>query len=167
VRGVLIDAPVAAPAEQVREAGAAPPPGSGAPTPTADFDPSLPWRRARSVALRPEPFGALVYHFGNRKLSFLKSRTLVAVVETLAEHPSADATLVACGVPDAQLPAYRRALADLARSQMIEVRTSLPPEKDPPAPHRSHARGGTLQEGHSTLTAGPCSEARTAEGKPA
>ena len=123
MRGVLIDTPVAAPAEQVREAGAAPPPGSGAPAPApTDFDPSLPWRRARSVALRPEPFGALVYHFGNRKLSFLKSKTLVAVVETLAEHPSADATLVACGVPDAQRPAYRRALADLARSQMIELR---------------------------------------------
>ena len=124
MRGVLIDAPVAAPAEQVREAGAALPSGSGAPAPpSADFDPSLPWRRARSVALRPEPFGALVYHFGNRKLSFLKSRTLVAVVEALAEHASADATLVACGVPDAQRPAYRRALADLARSQMIEERT--------------------------------------------
>jgi putative mycofactocin binding protein MftB len=124
VRGVLIDAPAAAPAEPLREAGAALPSGSGAAAPPpADFDPSLPWGRARSVALRPEPFGALVYHFGNRKLSFLKSRTLVAVVEALAEHPSADATLVACGVPDAQRPAYRRALADLARSQMIEVRT--------------------------------------------
>ncbi|MDP9428416.1 MAG: mycofactocin biosynthesis chaperone MftB [Actinomycetota bacterium] len=84
----------------------------------------MPWRRARSVVLRPEPFGALVYHFGNRKLSFLKSRTLVTVVQTLADHPSADATLVACGVPDAQHPAYRRALADLARSQMIELRES-------------------------------------------
>ena len=52
---------------------------------------TLPWRRARSVALRPEPFGALVYHFGNRKLSFLKSKPLVAVVEVLADHPSAAA----------------------------------------------------------------------------
>jgi mycofactocin biosynthesis protein MftB len=99
VRGVLISAP-----------------------PAVDFDPALPWRRARSVALRPEPFGALVYHFGNRKLSFLKSKTLVRVVETLGDHPSADATLAACGVPDAQLPAYHRALADLARSQMIQPR---------------------------------------------
>jgi putative mycofactocin binding protein MftB len=91
--------------------------------PVADgFDPARPWRRARSVALRPEPFGALVYHFGNRKLSFLKSKTLVAVVEALADHPSADATLVACGVPEVQRPAYVKALADLARSQMIEVR---------------------------------------------
>ena len=85
-----------------------------------EFDPALPWRRARSVALRPEPFGALAYHFGNRKLSFLKSRTLVAVVEALGEHPSAAAALTACEVPEAQRPAYVRALADLARSQMIE-----------------------------------------------
>jgi putative mycofactocin binding protein MftB len=87
------------------------------------FDPARPWQRARSVALRPEPFGALVYHFGNRKLSFLKSKTLVAVVEALAEHPTAEATLTACGVPEAQRPAYVKALSDLARSQMIEERT--------------------------------------------
>ena len=59
------------------------------------FDPALPWRRAGSVALRPEPFGALVYSFRNRKLSFLKSKTLVTVVETLGEHPSASAALIA------------------------------------------------------------------------
>ena len=91
---------------------------------TGVFDPAQPWRRARSVALRPEPFGALAYHFGNRKLSFLKSTTLVTVVETLADHPSADATLVACGVPEVQRPSYVKALADLARSQMIEPRES-------------------------------------------
>src|SRR3954449_1440792 len=104
------------------------------PTAMTDFDPVLPWRRARSVALRPEPFGALLYHFGNRKLSFLKSKTLVAVVETLADHPSAEATLTACGVEDAQRPAYVKALADLARSQMIEARTSLPPTVEGPRP---------------------------------
>ncbi|MEX5720602.1 mycofactocin biosynthesis chaperone MftB [Geodermatophilus maliterrae] len=114
--------------------------------PAADvFDPALPWRRARSVALRPEPFGALVYHFGNRKLSFLKSKTLVAVVEALADHPTADATLVACGVPEAQRPAYVKALADLARSQMIEGRTSL--------------QGSATR----TLAPGPGSEAATAD----
>jgi putative mycofactocin binding protein MftB len=88
----------------------------------AAFDAGRPWQRARSVALRPEPFGALAYHFGNRKLTFLKSKTLVAVVESLADHPSATATLAACGVADAQRPAYVKALADLARSQMIEPR---------------------------------------------
>jgi putative mycofactocin binding protein MftB len=88
------------------------------------FDPALPWRRARSVAMRPEPFGALVYSFSTRKLSFLKSPQLVAVVEALAEHPSAAAALTACGIPDAQRPAYEKALADLARSSMIETRTA-------------------------------------------
>jgi putative mycofactocin binding protein MftB len=90
--------------------------------PVVDFDAALPWQKARSVALRPEPFGALVYSFSNRKLSFLKSKQLVSVVEALAEHPSAEAALTACDVPDAQRPAYVTALADLARSQMIEPR---------------------------------------------
>ena len=90
------------------------------------FDVDRPWQRARSVALRPEPFGALVYHFGNRKLSFLKSRTLVSVVESLGEHPTAAAALAACGVTESQRPAYEKALADLARSQMIERRAAHP-----------------------------------------
>jgi putative mycofactocin binding protein MftB len=92
------------------------------PTTAVAFDLSRPWRKARSVALRPEPFGALVYHFGNRKLSFLKSKPLVAVVEALGDHPNALAALLACGVPEAQWPAYVRALTDLANSQMIEPR---------------------------------------------
>jgi putative mycofactocin binding protein MftB len=85
-----------------------------------EFDADLPWQRARSVALRPEPFGALVYSFSTRKLSFLKSPQLVTVVETLAEHPSARAAIEASGIPAAQRGAYVKALADLARSHMIE-----------------------------------------------
>ena len=110
------------------------------------FDPATPWRLARSVALRPEPFGALVYSFSNRKLSFLKSKTLVAVVESLGEHASAAAAMTACGVSDAQRPAYVKALADLARSQMIEERTSVPPT--------TH-----------TLAAGPCTGADKSDRK--
>jgi mycofactocin biosynthesis protein MftB len=86
------------------------------------FDPALPWRVAPSVALRPEPFGALVYSFSTRKLSFLKSKTLVAVVESLADQPSAEQALASCGVAEAQRPSYVKALADLARSQMIVPR---------------------------------------------
>jgi putative mycofactocin binding protein MftB len=44
------------------------------------------------------------------------------VVESLDAHPSASAALTACGVPDVQRPAYVKALADLARSSMIEPR---------------------------------------------
>jgi putative mycofactocin binding protein MftB len=87
-----------------------------------EFDPALAWRRSASVALRPEPFGALVYSVRNRKLSFLKSQQLVDVVEALADHPSATATLAACGIAEPQRPAYVKALADLARSEMIEQR---------------------------------------------
>jgi mycofactocin biosynthesis protein MftB len=91
-------------------------------TAAVEFDAALPWQRSRSVAIRPEPFGALVYSFSNRKLSFLKSKQLVDVVETLAQHPTALAAIEASGVPEAQRPAYVKALADLARSQMIERR---------------------------------------------
>ena len=91
-------------------------------TAAVEFDAGAPWQRARSVALRPEPFGALVYSFSTRKLSFLKSKQLVRVVETLADHPSALAAIEAGGVPEAQRPAYMKALADLARSHMIEMR---------------------------------------------
>ena len=40
--------------------------------------------------MRPEPFGALLYHFGTRKLSFLKNRTIVEVVNSLAITPTPD-----------------------------------------------------------------------------
>ena len=36
---------------------------------------------APRVALRPEPFGALAYHYDTRRLVFLKDRDLVRVVE--------------------------------------------------------------------------------------
>ncbi len=37
------------------------------------------------VALRPEPFGALAYHYGNRKLIFLKHPDMVLVVQALGD----------------------------------------------------------------------------------
>ena len=70
--------------------------------------------------MRPEAFGALAYHFGTRRLSFLKSRTLLAVVQALAEQPSARAACEAAGVPTDQLPQYTKALATLADTGMIE-----------------------------------------------
>lgn len=121
MRGVLIDTAL------VTDSAAGTTPAADAVTVPADelpFDPALPWQKSRSVALRPEPFGALVYHFGNRKLSFLKSMPLVAVVKALEEHPDVPSTLRACDVPEAQHPAYVTALATLSRSQMIERRTS-------------------------------------------
>jgi putative mycofactocin binding protein MftB len=71
------------------------------------------------VSLRPESFGALAYHFGTRRLSFLKSRTLLDVVQSLAEQPSGHEACRAAGVGQAELGTYERALATLAASGMI------------------------------------------------
>ncbi|RDH77548.1 mycofactocin biosynthesis chaperone MftB [Mycolicibacterium moriokaense] len=81
------------------------------------FDVDAGWRLHPQVAVRPEPFGALLYHFGTRKLSFLKSTVLVDVVRSLPGHASARAALRAAGV-DA-VATYREALETLAASQML------------------------------------------------
>ena len=86
------------------------------------FDPQLPYRASPRVALRPEPFGALVYHFGTRRLSFLKTKQLVDVVSGLDRHESVHAAIDAAGVEAAQRPAYLRALAGLAENGTIEER---------------------------------------------
>jgi mycofactocin biosynthesis protein MftB len=83
------------------------------------FDLDDGWRLHPQVSVRPERFGALLYHFGTRRLSFLKSPGLLAVVESLDEQPSARAACTAAGIAAADLPAYTSALATLASSSMI------------------------------------------------
>jgi putative mycofactocin binding protein MftB len=88
---------------------------------TDDFDASAPWQLSEQVSLRDEAFGALAYHHGNRRLVFLKSRTLVDVVRRLGDHDSArDA--VATLVPSEQHGRYERALASLAQSEVLRAR---------------------------------------------
>ena len=72
--------------------------------------------------MRPEPFGALLYHFGTRRLSFLKDRRLLAVVQGLAEAPTARQACVDAGVAPHELRAYERALARLAETDMLRER---------------------------------------------
>ena len=86
------------------------------------FDLDLPWKLSELVAVRPEPFGALLYHFGTRRLSFLKNTTMLRVIHSLGECPTARAACVAAGVRPEALPAYERALASLAESHMINHR---------------------------------------------
>jgi putative mycofactocin binding protein MftB len=88
----------------------------------ADFDPALPYRCSPQVALRPEPFGALAYHFGTRRLSFLKTPALVRVVRTLADHRDVHSALEAAGIPPGERPAYLASLLGLARSGTVERR---------------------------------------------
>ena len=77
------------------------------------------WRLNPQVSLRPERFGALAYHFGTRRLSFLKSPRLLEVVEGLEAAPDPTAACRAAGVAEEELPSYRAALATLARTEMI------------------------------------------------
>jgi putative mycofactocin binding protein MftB len=86
------------------------------------FDASRPYALHPQLALRPEKFGALAYHYGNRRLTFLKSPQLTAIVESLGDHPSIDAALQAHGVSATQRPAILRALARLETSEVIGVR---------------------------------------------
>ena len=88
----------------------------------AGFDLDRPWQLHPQVSVRPERFGALLYHFGTRRLSFLKSPALLAVVSSLADAPSARAACQDAGVSAAELPAYATALETLASSQMIRAR---------------------------------------------
>ena len=57
-----------------------------------------------------------------RRLSFLKSRKLLAVVESLADQPTGRDACGVAGVAAAELPAYAHALATLAESGMITAR---------------------------------------------
>ena len=81
------------------------------------FDPDRGWRLHPQVAVRPEPFGALLYHFGTRKLSFLKNRTILAVVQSLADHPDARSACRAAGVDDSGQGPYLHALGSAGRFQ--------------------------------------------------
>jgi mycofactocin biosynthesis protein MftB len=90
--------------------------------PSAQFDLDQAWCLDGRVAVRPEPFGALLYHFGTRRLSFLKEPLLLTVVQTLSDHPSARSACESAGVSVQAMPAYQRALGALAGSEMIRVK---------------------------------------------
>lgn len=86
------------------------------------FDLDRAWRLDPRVALRAEPFGALAYHFGTRRLSFLKTKKLVGVVERLERHPTGREACVAAGVSGTELRSYAQALDTLAASGMLVER---------------------------------------------
>jgi len=83
------------------------------------FDPGLPYALHPKVALRPEPFGAMAYHYGNRRLNFLRHHDLVTVVKSLDDHPSIDATLVGAGINPKRHPSFIKALSKLAASDFL------------------------------------------------
>jgi putative mycofactocin binding protein MftB len=119
VRGLLISAP------------------SASTTAPETFEPSARYALDPQVALRPEPFGALAYHYGSRRLTFLRSPLLVDVVRSLPDHASVRAAVDA-QVPRERRAGFLRAIASLADSRFIVPASHLPtaekpmPDHDPP-----------------------------------
>ena len=85
------------------------------------FDPHLGYEKHPQVSIRREEFGGLAYHYGNRRLVFLRSPALAGLVEALADFPDAEHAL-ASSVPDRSRTSYEEALASLLSSEVIRVR---------------------------------------------
>lgn len=80
-----------------------------------------PFRLDPQVALRPERFGALAYHFGNRRLSFVKHPDLVAVLELADGSTTVEQALRTVGVAEPRWPSFLGALETLERSEIVRV----------------------------------------------
>jgi putative mycofactocin binding protein MftB len=74
------------------------------------------------VALRPEPFGALAYHYGNRRLVFLQHADMVALARSLAVHHTLAEALDACGIDRGRWPSFTTAIQSLMKSEIIVER---------------------------------------------
>lgn len=83
------------------------------------FDPGRRHRLHPQVALRPEPFGALAYHYGNRRLTFVRSPEMVDLLRHLEAHDSVHQALTASPIATERQPAVLAALARLHASEMI------------------------------------------------
>ncbi|HET9091844.1 MAG TPA: mycofactocin biosynthesis chaperone MftB [Acidimicrobiales bacterium] len=90
--------------------------------PGAGFDPDQPYELDPAVALRPEPFGALAYHYGNRRLNFVRSGELVELLGRLGAHRSATSAMEAAGIAEERRATFVAALAALQRSEVIRAR---------------------------------------------
>lgn len=77
------------------------------------------WGLAPGVAVRPEPFGALVYSFVTRQLTFLKTAALADAVNRLDESADVAGALAAAGVPQEQWDAYADAIGVLGRTGLL------------------------------------------------
>ncbi len=78
------------------------------------------WRLHPRVSLRPEPFGALAYHYDNRRLNFLRSPDLVELVRALENFDTPRQAFDAQGIDDQRWPSFSKALAALAQSDFLQ-----------------------------------------------
>jgi mycofactocin radical SAM maturase len=111
---------------------------------------------APRVSMRREPFGALLYHFGTRRLIFLKDRRLADVVEALAVQPRLEAACEAAGVGRSEMTRYGRAIEALCNAGMLVGRW-FPPgggARGPGAGERGAAIGKRSRLGSGELKHG-------------
>lgn len=88
------------------------------------FDAQRCYRISPAVTLRPEPFGALAYHFGQRRLTYLSSGNLVAVISELqagSGQRNAAEAMDAAGVPSGQRLPIERALGNLVDRGVLDA----------------------------------------------
>jgi putative mycofactocin binding protein MftB len=83
-----------------------------------------PLELAPEVSVRPERFGALLYHFGSRRLSFLKDPRLLAVVQRLPDVPTARAACADSGVERGSVRSFEIALDRLLETGMLRERSA-------------------------------------------
>ena len=83
------------------------------------FDIDRPYRLHDRVALRPEPFGALAYHYCNRRLNFVRAHDLVTLIESLEFHETVRSAFTAAEIDARRWSAFERALASLAASDFL------------------------------------------------
>ena len=96
---------------------------------STEFELDAAWRLAPQVQLRPERFGALLYHFGTRQLSFLKSPALLTVVKSLGDAPSAREACRRAGLTEAELARLRSPIGlDLGARTPEETAVSIAAE---------------------------------------
>ena len=62
----------------------------------------------------------MAYHYGNRRLNFLRHIDLVRVVESLDSYESVDAALAGEDIDPKRWPTFRKALTSLAASEFLE-----------------------------------------------
>jgi putative mycofactocin binding protein MftB len=92
------------------------------------------------VALRDEPFGALAYHYGTRRLVFLRHPDVVTVVRSLDGTATLAAALAAAGVAEHRGSAFERAAAELQTSGLIHDADPRPDDQN-----REHEPAGTAR----------------------
>ncbi len=89
----------------------------------SSFDADAAWALHESVAVRPERFGALLYDFRTRRLTFVKDPILQRVIDALPRAASAREALVIAEVPQSDHARYLQALARLVDTSMLAPRT--------------------------------------------